>query len=143
MDPILCPDLTVELNDRDWEHNLHEDFRITWFRNLNYLMNRQPLDVNNHQILALLANPLRRESLPHGFTCCGFDIVDECSGNSTLTNCGPMPDIFHPADVNHYGLLDDLDAANSICVKMRTLMPEDPHLNNCGVWQVGRRLPSG
>ncbi len=142
LDSMMCPNLVTELLDEDWNHNIHEDFRINLFRDLDYLMDRQPLDPIRHQVLAALERPDGSEEVPVGFTRCGFDIMDSYVGNSTLTNCGPSP-TFHPSTVNHWGLLDDSKRACRIRDNMRKLKPDDAHLGNCEVWLVARKLPGG
>ena len=141
IDSLLCPDLITEIKNDDWAHNIHQDFRLTYFRDLDYLLKRTSSCQCEYQILALLENPTESAPHPSGFIAAGFDIVDDCSGNSALTNCGPMPEIFSPADVNCYGLVAQLDYARVICAKMRSAFPDDPHLGDCGIWQVARRLP--
>lgn len=142
LDSILCPDIIAELCDEDWKHNVHEDFRTLLFRDGNYLLARQPLVPSRHQVLAVLERPNVRESIPAGYSRCGFDIMDSWFGNSTLTNCGPIPEAFDPSMVNEFGLLPDCEVATEVCSKMRKLHPDDPHLGECQVWMVARTLPT-
>lgn len=141
MDSMLCPDLIDEIEEADWAHNVQKDFRLTWFHDLEYLLRRMKWRPEEHQVLGILENPIERVSPPKGFMQVGFDIVDQYNGISTLTNCGQMPDIFVPADVNCYGLLNELSAAERICAKMHANHFDDGHLNNCSIWQVARMLP--
>jgi hypothetical protein len=143
LDCIMCPAVITELVDEDWNHNVHEDNRITFFRDAEYLLNRQPLDPLRHQLLAIVESPDGTESVPVGFTACGFDIMDSYVGNSTLTNCGPVPEAFDPSTVNTFGLLSDLATAMEVRDRMRRQQPNDPHLRDCDVWQIARRLLGG
>jgi hypothetical protein len=143
LDSLLCPDLIENLLDDDWNHNIHEDFRTTLFRDPEYLLGRQPLNSSRHQLLAILERPDGSENVPFGFTRCGFDIMDSYVGNSTLTNCGPIPEAFDPSIVNDFGLLDDCTKAIEVRDRMRRLQPDDPHLGACEVWSVARALPRG
>ncbi|MHB8860935.1 MAG: hypothetical protein ACYC6N_00920 [Pirellulaceae bacterium] len=143
LDSIMCPDIITDLVDEDWSHNLQEDCRITFFRDSEYLMDRQPLDPSRHQLLAILECPDRSKSVPPGFTRCGFDIMDSYLGNSTLTNCGPIPEAIDPSAVNTFGLLSDGETAIEVRDKMRRQRPVDPHLGDCEVWLIARRLPDG
>ncbi|MGB0579416.1 MAG: hypothetical protein ACPGVU_06920 [Limisphaerales bacterium] len=141
LDGMMCPNLITELTDEDWQHNIHEDLRSDLFRKPDYLLARQPLDPTLHQVIAACENPDGTEALPDRFTFCGYDIMDSFFGISTLTNCGPIPEVFSPEDVNEFGLLDDLQMALSVGSKMRAHQPDDPHLGDCRVWRLARRLP--
>jgi hypothetical protein len=143
LDSIMCPDIITDLIDEDWSHNVQEDFRIAFFRDSEYLMDRQPLDPLRHQLLAILECPDRSKSVPLGFTRCGFDIMDSYLGNSTLTNCGPIPEAFDPSTVNTFGLLSDGETAIEVRDKMRRQRPVDSHLGDCEVWLIARRLLGG
>ncbi|EMB16311.1 hypothetical protein RE6C_02955 [Rhodopirellula europaea 6C] len=141
LDSMMCPDVITDLCDDDWQHNIHEDFRTGLFRDADYLLHRQPLDPSLHQLIATCERPDGSESIPHGFAFCGYDIMDSYFGNSTLTNCGPIPEAFTPRDVNRYGLVEKLDAALKIRDTMRRLQPDDPHLGECDVWLLAQHLP--
>lgn len=141
LDSLMCRNLIVELCDEDWKHNIHEGFRTDWFHSADYLLNRQPLDRSRHQVIAAAEAPVGELDCPPGFERCGYDIMDDCLGKSTLTNCGPIPEAFSPSMVNQLGLLDDGDVAFEVRDKMRTLEPDDGHLGKCEVWLVARRLP--
>lgn len=69
--------------------------------------------------------------------------MDSYFSNSTLTNCGPIPEAFTPRDVNRYGLISNLPIALKIRDAMRILQPGDAHLGECDVWLVGRQIPNG
>lgn len=141
LDSMMCPDLVNELRTEDWEFNVQEDFRTELFRSADYLLSRQPLDRSKHQLLAVLECPPSQLAVPNGFTICGYDIMDSFFGNSTLTNCGPIPEAFLPADVNEFGLIDDRHKAIAIRDKMKSLGPDDDHLGDCQVWLIARQLP--
>ena len=140
LDLMMCPDLVDELRIEDWEYNVQEDFRTELFRDSSYLLSRQRLDASKHQLIAVLECPPAKFVVPNGFTICGYDIMDSYFGNSTLTNCGPIPEAFKPTDVNDFGLIDDRDNAFAIRDKMRALQPDDDHLGACEVWLLARRL---
>ncbi len=54
-------------------------------------------------------------------------MMDSHFGNSTLTNCGRMPEAFVPSDVNQFGLMDNHDTAAEIRDRMRELRRDDAH----------------
>jgi hypothetical protein len=143
LDSILCPDVVADLVDEDWNHNVNEDFRMTFFRDPNYLVRRQSLDSSRHQLLAVFELPDGSENVPSKFMRCGFDIMDSHLGNSTLTNCGPIPEAFDPSIVNEFGLLSNYETAIAVRNRMRQLQPEDPHLGQCEVWLIARASLNG
>jgi len=142
LDSMMCPDVVDELRTEDWDYNVQEDFRTELFYDADYLLARQPLDASKHQLIAVLECPPAHCDVPHGFTICGHDIMDSYFGNSTLTNCGPIPQAFKPTDVNDFGLIDDRDQAIAIRDKMKVLQPDDDHLGACEVWLLARRFPN-
>lgn len=140
LDSMLCSEVITELRDEDWEHNIHEDSLFCFFRDPKYLMQRQPLDTSKHQIVALFQPADSLATCPADFELCGHDIMDSHFGNSTLTNCGPIPEAFTSTDTNEFGLIDEYDKAVQVRDKMRALQPNDPHLGKCEVWLIARML---
>jgi hypothetical protein len=143
LDHILCAELIDELTDADWLHNVHADFRIKWFRDVDYLRQRFPWRIGRDQILAMIEKPIAEYPPPPGFTACGFDIVDGYDSISVLTNCGRFPGIIDPTAINNWGLLSSLATANAIAERIRTEFPEEPHCSACRVWQVARDAGPG
>ena len=140
LDAILCPNLIGPLRADDWLHNLPEFFYITLIHNGNYLVTRQPIDPPQSQVLAILEYPDGSETVPTGYTVCGFDIVDEWNDISALTNCGPIPEAFTPSMVNQWGLLPDLATALKVRDKLQQLAPDEPHFHNREIWRIARAL---
>lgn len=143
LDYSLCTELIDAPTDPDWAHNVQRDYRTTWFYNLAYLRRRCNWRVGRDQIIAMIDSPETECPPPHGFTSCGFDILDGYDSISVLTNCGPFPGIVDPNTVNSYGLLPGLRVAESVADKLRTEFPEDPHCCDCGVWQIAHDVQPG
>jgi len=143
LDCVLCPDLITDLMTEDWNHNVDQAFRTTLFRDADYLWTRQPFDPSRDQFLAIMEHPQGNEIPPAKFIQIGFDIMDSSFHHSTLTNCGPMPELFDPSNVNEYGLLPSIDLANEIRDRMRRNNPDDHHLGQCEVWSICRARPIG
>lgn len=140
LDSILCPDLIEALIDEDWSHNVHADCRVTWFTNASYLRQRINWRVGQDQLIATLEQPTYIHQIPTSFEFCGFDIVDDHDSNSVLTNCGLFSGIFNQSDINTFGLLSDIDQANTIAAQIRAKFPEDSHCRSCRVWQIARSI---
>ena len=137
-DHVLCPNLVDEIIDDDWDHNVQADYRIDWFVDLEYLMQRVSFDPRFHNLLALREQPADVATVPVGFEQCGFDILDSYDSISVLTNCGQFPSVFKPSEVNRYGLLDDLARAHAVADNLRMQNPHEPHCKDCRVWQIAR-----
>src|SRR5688572_14478905 len=56
LDAILCPNMFAELMEEDWHYNIQEDYRISFFRDLDHVVGRMrtKLDVN---IMAIVYEP--------------------------------------------------------------------------------------
>jgi hypothetical protein len=139
-DQILCPNLVEVITDDDWNHNVQADNRIDWFYDYLYLKKRVNFNPNLHNILAIRDCPPDIIDPPLYFENCGFDILDSFDSISVLTNCGQFPDIFHPNEVNDFGLIEDLERANEIADRLRKLHSEDSHCHECKVWQIARYI---
>ena len=137
LDSILCPSIIQDLTDEDWQHNVQEDFKITLFHDLDYLVRRvgEEEQVN---ILALLQNPTEKEV--HSFSdrrfeFRGFDLVELQTGISALLNCGGFDRAFSPADLSECGLLTDQAQALGVQKRLREDYPDEPHAD-CDLWAV-------
>ncbi|MEA5511828.1 hypothetical protein VB715_18815 [Crocosphaera sp. UHCC 0190] len=141
-DSILCPNLVTEIIDSDWNHNVHEDLYIDCFLDFDYLKKRINFDPIWHNLLAIWERPTSIEIPLVGFEQCGFDLLDSYNSISVLTNCGQFPQLFKPDSVNRYGLFDDLSLACQSAEQLRNTYPEDPHCQDCRVWQITRYVNS-
>jgi hypothetical protein len=139
LDTILCPTVPQDLIDADWEHNIHADYQVFYFRSLEYLRERvaEETDLN---ILAVVQQPSVREierGGPPGFAFVGFDVLDVQGDVSALTNCGGFDDVFAGAELSSLGLVSDLDRAYRIQRGLRTAYPHEGHAE-CHVWAIWR-----
>lgn len=140
LDTMLCPTVPEALTAADWDHNVHADYRVFFFRSLEYLLQRigaeEPLN-----ILAVLQNPTAADvalvTLP-GFAFAGFDVVDVCGDVSALTNCGGFDGVFENTELSDLGLLTELNRAREVQVSLRRQYPKERHAE-CDVWAIWRR----
>ena len=140
-DSILCGDAITALMDEDWNHNVHADNRVTLFTDFEYLVHRTGVDLSRHNILAIFEKPRKDDqNPPTDFQLCGFDILDSYDSVSVLTNCGQYPGIMDPKEVNRFGLLSNLDRANSIAEILRIAFPDENHCCDCRVWSIARYI---
>ena len=139
LDDMLCPTVPETLTAGDWEHNVHADYQVLYFRSLEYLQTRVAGETGLN-ILAVVRNPSRGDvesvKLP-GFSFAGFDLLDVCGDVSALTNCGGFDEVFGKAELSDLGLLLDLDRAYEVQRALRTAYPHESHAR-CHVWGVWR-----
>jgi len=139
LDTLLCPTVLSELSDEDWNHNVHADYRLNYFYNLDYLI-RRSAGVSRRNILGLYRNPDVHISSPPAAAnsqFMGYDLIEEATHISALTNCGGFPETFSNSELNEYGLITDFSRASEI----RRLLPEhnpDEHHANCELYAIWR-----
>ena len=143
LDTMLCPVVPEELTAADWEYNVHADYRVFFFRSLEYLRERV-MGEGRLNILAVLQNPttagVAGVTLP-GFAFAGFDLVDVHGDISALTNCGGFEGVFANTELSEVGLLKNLERAQEVQGLLRARYPEEPHAE-CHVWAIWRQRVS-
>lgn len=144
LDTLLCPRLPdpSRYSDEDWTHCVKEDFHLDFFRDREYLEKRIAR-FRHFRFLAVQREPAApADSIPlPGFRFLGYDILDECAGNSLVTNCGPMPLAFGKADISDVGLVRDFARAREIREALRRNYADCWHAANCEVWAVWETSP--
>jgi hypothetical protein len=136
-DIMLCPTVLQQLTDEDWQHNVQEDFKITLFYDLDYVLGKVAGD-KQVNVLALLQNPTEvevRSYCDQRFDFQGFDLVELQTGISALLNCGGFDKVFSPVDLSDCGLLADHTKAMDIQQRLRVEYPEEPHAD-CDMWAI-------
>lgn len=140
LDLILCPSPLEDFTERDWDYNLHEDFKTHLFRDPDYLARRVSFDPKRHNLLAIADQLPPPEPIPEGFTFCGYDILDSDCSISVLLNCGRFPAIVAESELNRLGLLDRFQRAEAVATALRRSYPDDPHCGHCRVWLITRAV---
>ena len=137
LDGCLCPELIGELNTRDWDYNIQENFCNFYFRDLDYLLERIG-KVDRVNILAVLRNPqsecISTFTDPR-FEFKGYDLVEVAGTSSALSNCGGVPMSFTKKDLSDVGLIPLLEQANKINRSLRKNYPNEHHAD-CDVWAL-------
>ena len=67
----------------------------------------------------------------------GFDLLEDFSGISALTNCGGFDEAFMPGELNKSGLVEGYADAYRIQKGLREHYPGENHAN-CAVWALWR-----
>jgi hypothetical protein len=137
LDGILGPTVFRELIDEDWQHNVQEDFKITFFYDLDHVLGKVARD-ERVNVLAPMQNPTEdefRSFSDQRFVFRGFDLVELQTGISALVNCGGFDKAFSRADLSDCGLLTDHTTAASVQKRLRDEYPDEPHAD-CDVWAI-------
>jgi hypothetical protein len=113
----------------DWEHNIHEDYRIAFFRDPEYLVGRFTGRRDSVHILAVCLEPPFdvRESFPDTrFVFQGYDLVG-AGDVSAITNCGGFDKVFQAADISEAGLFDSFEFARRAQKQLVEFYPDESH----------------
>lgn len=147
LDAALCPCLIDTPQQEDWQHIVCEDFRLDYFYNLDYLKQRVQ-DIRRRNILGLYRNPeahIVAAPAPGDFGFIGYDLIEERTQISAVTNCGGFPDVFRNEELNLFGLIDSFDRACEVRRLLAERHPEDAHAR-CemyAIWRLNESEPGG
>ena len=140
LDTVLCPSMFHQLIDEDWNWNVHQDHRISYFRNLDYVIDRVKANSNKFNVLAVTYEPaLDPKNTFHDsrFEFCGFDLIGDDSDISAINNCGGFEKAFDNTDVSAVGLFQSYAFTRDVQRKLRDNYPDEHHAN-CELWAVWR-----
>jgi hypothetical protein len=109
LDYMLCPKaITASVFiEEDWLYNVHQDHYIDYFRDANHLI-KLANGLENVNILAVMRMPQTEVNSvlkDERFLFCGYDLVEDLSGISALTNCGGFPLSFDNGELSKHGLI--------------------------------------
>jgi hypothetical protein len=138
-DGILCRHFVEEFSAEDWNHIVKADFRLDYFRHLDYLLNRVR-DVKRRNILGVYRNPdshIGDAPAARDFGFVGYDLIDEETQISALTNCGGFPDVFNNDELNNCELIEDFVRAVEVKKLLSEKYPEEPHAQ-CELYALWR-----
>jgi hypothetical protein len=146
LDCMLCRHLINTPEDEDWQHIVCEDFRLDYFYHLDYLKSRVA-PIRRRNILGLYRNPdAHIEVAPASgdFQFVGYDLIEEQTQISALTNCGGFPDVFRNDELNRVGLIETFGRASEVRRLLAQRYPEEPHAQ-CemyALWRLNESEPS-
>jgi len=144
LDSSLCEHVADEVLDDDWPHIVNEDFMLHYFLDLDYLLRRCG-GAEGRNLLCVFRNPEDQPVSPAGpqdFRFLGYDLIDEWSGPSALTNCGGFPLAFSNDELTNHGLLSSLRRAREVQQALRHHYPEEAHAM-CDAWAIFRATQHG
>ncbi len=138
LDVSLCPSAIGSLTAEDWQHNVSDDFRIHYFRDLDYLLRRMGDQQDRLNLLALALEPTQEAAAALAdsrFRWCGHDLVERETGISALTNCGGFDLAFTARDMSTDGLIVAYARARDVQSALRRHYPGEHHAN-CELWAI-------
>ncbi len=138
LDNMLCARVIEEFTAEDWKHNVHEDFLLDFFCDLDYLLDRIERS-GRVDILAAVRHPqfdLRHAFQDDRFKFLGYEVVDTILV-SALTNCGGFSKAFQGWELSDVGLISSYDRAIEISQALGRYYPNEEHCK-CHVWALWR-----
>ena len=102
----------------------------------------ESLPVGTEQIMAVITRPGKtpEESLKkRGFTFCGYDLVEELSGISAITNCGAGFRSIRYEGLTEFGLIPTYKEAVLTQLALAEEDPEDEHADS-EMMEIWRKL---
>ncbi len=144
LDSCLCEHVAGELLVDDWPHILNEDFMLSDFTDLDYLLRRCG-GPEGRNLLCVFRNPEEQPippDSPFEFPFLGYDLIDRTSGPSALTNCGGFPLAFSNEELTNCGLLPTLGRAREVQQALERHYPDDHHAF-CDAWAIFRATHHG
>jgi len=139
LDGSLCNPVIGELLEEDWNHIVNSDYQLRYFYHLDYLLNRVQA-VKRRNILGLYRNPeihIAKAPVAGDFRFMGYDLIDEQTHISALTNCGGYPDAFSNEELNSCGLISQFERASEVKKLLAEKHPEDAHAQ-CEMYAIWR-----
>jgi len=141
---MLCRRLIDQPTGDDWAHIVNENHRLDYYYHLEYLMRRVG-DRSRRNILGLYRNPERHLDTapdPRGFEFMGYDLIEEATQISALTNCGGFSESFSNDELNECGLISSFARARAIRDLLAANNPREHHAD-CEMYAVWRLAESG
>lgn len=77
------------------------------------------------------------QRLDKRFKFYGYDLLEDFTSISALTNCGGFDKAFLPKDISEYGLIIDFKKAKVIQQLLMGKYPYEPHAD-CTLWAIWR-----
>jgi hypothetical protein len=139
LDVSLCYPVIGELLGEDWSHVVNADYQLRYFYHLDYLLKRVQA-VKRRNILGLYQNPkthTAKAPAAGDFRFIGYDLVEEETQTSAVTNCGGFPDVFTYEELNSFGLISHFERSSEVKKLLAEKHPEEPHAQ-CVMYAIWR-----
>jgi hypothetical protein len=137
LDTTYRPQELWDLVPSDWQHNIHQDYRIAFFTNLDYLLERFSNKHDSINILAISLEPTLdvQEIFKDGrFVFMGYDLTGK-GDVSAITNCGGFDKAFQNSDISPHGLFTSFSFARKVQKLLVEYYPDEYHAH-CELWAI-------
>ncbi len=139
LDHNLRPKALWDLIDTDWAHNIHHDYLIAFFWDLDYLLKRFENNRDKLNILAVCFEPSFevRESLKDSrFEFQGYDLV-EPGDPSAITGRVELDKAFKISDISEVGLFSTYAFAREVQKLLdKHYLQEIAHCDLWAIWKM-------
>jgi len=137
IDCALCPRIT-QYSEDDYSYLLWMgDYWV--YKDLEYLLSKVK-EKQDKQILAVLREPeidCTKWVADKNFKFYGYDLIEDDTCISAITNCGGFDKAFIKTDVSEYGLIEGYSKAKEIQLKLKEEYPNEYHAD-CALWAIWR-----
>lgn len=138
LDASLCPTVLPEIKPEYWSRIVNENFLLCFFTDLDFLR-AESSAIPRKNLLCVFRNPSAHPEVEagSGFEFVGYDLVENPSGTSALTNCRGFPEAFSNSELSEKGLLRTFDRARQVESELIRHYPNEAHAN-CDLWAIFR-----
>jgi hypothetical protein len=127
LDCTLCPPVLEEFEDEDFEF-LAQEYQFGGFSDLDHLLKRVH-GIQRCNVLAVIREPAEHieRLMEPGFSFGGYELLEDDSAISALTNCGGFPKAFSTDELNELGLITGFARAREIRRALASNYQNEPH----------------
>ena len=139
LDGCLCKPILKEFITEDFEHISKEPHVSEFFQDLAYLLKRVQ-GKSGIQILAVIREPISEAGdllQDDRFEFFGYDLLEDATGISALTNCGGFDKAFANSELSSVGLIQNLARAKETQKSLKKNYPEEAHAQTA-IWALWR-----
>jgi len=137
LDCALCQSILDEDVEDDYIYLQGYGFYSDILNNLELLLSKVK-NKKDRQILAVLRDPktdCAKLLTDKRFRFYGYDLLEDSTRISALTNCGGFNNAFLPKDISEYGLINEFDKAKQIQLLLADEYPNEEHAD-CTLWAI-------
>lgn len=139
LDGCLCRPILDEFITEDFEHICKGQYLSEFFQDLDYLL-RRVHSKNGIQILAVVREPISEAGgllQDDRFEFFGYDLLEDDTRISALTNCGGFGKAFANSELSSVGLIQNLARAKETQKSLMINYPEEAHAQTA-IWALWR-----
>jgi len=141
LDTSLCPSVIDVLSDEDWTHKVYPDIFFDAFDSILWINRKVPSKTHNHQILAVQKFDVDNQiqDILLGFRFIGYDMIENETMISAITNCIHFDLAYSSDDLNEFGLISEANMVKEISLRLVKYYPDESHAN-VSAWAIWEKL---